>query len=227
MVGAVRSEAGPRVTLAEKVFKAEAVVEVRLPLDLPIPKQWPNKVYDPKGLAFPNLLFDRAMKGRTVERVIKAPPNGKTPALPKQIYVFSISSPCWWKAHQAGGLRSLVFLKSDKKGRYEDSGGVEHERGQYSDLNPDYEPLLRAIQLVTGWKTGKGEPLPAEQRAAQRRILSASHDPYELYLTVQFLSRHDPALLDEVWGAPGTPGRSQYDKMVTEPVMPPVCLPNT
>jgi len=224
-VGAPAADAGPRVAMAEKVFKAEAIVEVRLPLDLPIPKQWPNKGYDPKGLAFPNPLFDRAMKGMKIERLLKAPPSGKPPALPKQIYVFSIGSPCWWKAHQHGSLRSLVFLRSDKKGRFEDSGGVEHEDGRYSDLNPDYEGMVRAIQEAVAWQIGKDTAAPPEQRAAQRKILTSTHDPYRLYLAVHFLTRHDAALLDEVWGAPGTPGRSQYDRMVVEPAMPSACQP--
>lgn len=219
------TEAGPRLTMAEKVFQAENILELTLPLDIPIPKTWPNKRYDPKGLAFPTPLFERAMKGMKVERVLKPLPNGKTPQLPKQVYVFSIGSPCWWKAHEQGSLRSLVFLKGDAKGRFEDSGGVEHEQGLYSDLNPDYERLVQAIREVASWKKGRSEPVPQEERAAQRKILTTSHDPYRLYLTVQFLRRHAPEVLDEVWGAAGTSGRIQYDKMVTEPTMPSVCLP--
>ncbi|MFM8552100.1 MAG: hypothetical protein ACKOCD_07290 [Nitrospiraceae bacterium] len=211
---------GLRLTLAEKVFQAESIVEVRLPLDQPVPKHQPAKTHDPKSQAFPRSLFVQAMKGATVERVLKPLPGGTQPPLPKQIYVFAIQSPCWWNAHQRGSLRTLVFLKHDAKGRYEDSGGVEHEQGLYSDLNPDYAQLVKAIQEVTTWKQDDSGP---GDRAVQEKILTASHDPYQLYLTVQFLNRYAPAVLDEVWGAKGTSSRTQYDKMVTEPTVQTVC----
>lgn len=212
---------GVRMPMADKVFQAESIVEVRLPLDQPIPKHMPAKAYDPKGQSFPRVLFDRAMKEAKIERVLKPLPGGKTAQLPKQIYVFAIQSPCWWKAHMQGSLRSLVFLKRDARGRYEDSGGVEHEQGLYSDVNPDYAQLVKAVQEATSWKTGPAAG--PDDRAAQRKILESSHDPYQLYLTVQFLNRHAPEVLNEVWGAKGTPGRVQYDKMVTEPAPQAVC----
>nr|MBI3613809.1 hypothetical protein [Nitrospirota bacterium] len=215
-------EGGVRMTLAEKVFQAESIVEVRLPLDQPIPKHLTTKADDPKGQTFPRVLFDRAMKEAKIERVLKPLPGGKAIPLPKQIYVFAIQSPCWWKAHRHGSLRSLVFLKHDRKGRYEDSGGLEHEQGLYSDVNPDYDRLVKAIQEVASWKTGPSAAGPDDQ-AAQRKILESSHDPYQLYLTVQFLNRHAPEVLNEVWGAKGTTGRTQYDKMVTEPAPQAVC----
>ncbi len=221
---AALGEGGVRITLAEKVFQAESIVEVRLPLDQPIPKHLQTKTDDPKGQSFPRVLFDRAMKEAQVERVLKPLPGGKTPPLPKQIYVFAIQSPCWWKAHRQGSLRSLVFLKRDTRGRYEDSGGFEHEQGLYSDVNPDYAQLVKAIQEVASWKPGPAAAGPDDQ-ATQRKILESSHDPYQLYLTVQFLNRHAPEVLNEVWGAKGTPGRVQYDKMVTEPAPQAVCAP--
>ncbi len=221
---AALGEGGVRMTMADKVFQAESIVEVRLPLDQPIPKHMPAKAYDPKGQSFPRVLFDRAMKEAKIERVLKPLPGGKTIPLPKQIYVFAIQSPCWWKAHRQGSLRSLVFLKRDADGRYEDSGGVEHEQGLYSDVNPDYAQLVKAIQEATSWKTGAAAG--PDDRAAQRKILESSHDPYQLYLTVQFLNRYAPEVLNEVWGAKGTPGRVQYDKMVTEPAPQAVCNPS-
>ena len=217
-------EGGVRMTMADKVFQAESIVEVRLPLDQPIPKHMPSKAYDSKGSSFPRVLFDRAMKEAKIERVLKPLPGGKQASLPKQIYVFAIQSPCWWKAHRQGSLRSLVFLKRDTKGRYEDSGGVEHEQGLYSDVNPDYALLVKAIQEVTSWTTGTAAAGP-DDRTRQRKILESSHDPYQLYLTVQFLNRHAPEVLNEVWGAKGTLVRVQYDKMVTEPAPQAVCTP--
>jgi len=213
--------------MADKVFKAESILEVQLPLDQPIPKHWPSQTYDPKGQAFPKLLFERAMKRVTVERVLKPLQDGQAPPLPKQIYVFAIQSPCWWKAHQQGSVRSLVFFKRDGRGRYEDAGGVEHEQGFYSDLNPYYPQLVKAIQEVLSWKRGPAGSAGAEERATQRRILETSHDPYRLYLTAQFLHRYAPEVLDEVWGAKETPIRVQYDKMVAEPTAQAVCLPDS
>lgn len=210
-----------RLSLADKVFQAESIVEVRLPLDQPIPKHAPSQTYDPQGRAFPRALFDRAMKDATIERVLKPLPGGTPPSLPKQIYVFAIQSPCWWKAHQKGSLRSLIFLKRDAKGRYEDSGGVEHEQGLYSDVNPDYGQLVKAIQDVTSWTQEAGP----RALAAQHKILTASHDPYQLYLTVKFLYRHAPEVLDEAWGAGGTPTRTQYERMIVEPSLQGACAP--
>lgn len=207
---------GVRLTLAEKVFQADSIVEVRLPLTQPLPKSLSGKA--DQRQAFPRPLFEQAMKGATIERVLKPLPSGKPVPLPKQIYVFAIQSPCWWKAHQQGSLRSLVFLKRDAKGRYEDSGGIEHEQGFYSDLNRDYAQLVKAIQEVAAWNA-EG----ADERATQQKVLTASHDPYQLYLTVQFLSRRAPEVLDEAWGAKGTPSRAQYDKMVSEPTVSAVC----
>lgn len=206
---------GPvRLTLAQKVFQAEGIVEVNLPMDQSIPKHSSATAADPKGHALPRAVFERAMKGAKIERVLKPFPGGKQPPLPKQIYVFAIQSPCWWKAYRQGSLRSLVFLRRDARGRYEDSGGVEHEDGLYSDLNPDYGKLVKAIQEVASWSP---EAAGDNDRAAQQRILMASHDPYQLYLTVQFLNRYAPDVLDETWGAKGTPGRTQYDRIVSEP----------
>lgn len=217
----VFGEGAVRLTLADKVFQAESIVEVRLPLDQPIPKHAPSQASDPQGQVFPRALFDRAMKEATIERVLKPLPGGKPPSLPKQIYVFAIQSPCWWKAHQKGSLRSLIFLKRDAKGRYDDSGGIEHEQGLYSDVNPDYGQLVKAIQDVTSWTSEAGPGA----LAAQHKILTASHDPYQLYLTVRFLDRHAPEVLDEVWGATGTPARTQYEKMIVEPSLQGACAP--
>ncbi|MDE3017394.1 MAG: hypothetical protein KGO52_02860 [Nitrospirota bacterium] len=208
-----------RLTLAEKVFQAEGIVEVNLPMDQSIPKHSSATAADPKGHALPRAVFERAMKGAKIERVLKPFPGGKQPPLPKQIYVFAIQSPCWWKAYRQGSLRSLVFLRRDVRGRYEDSGGVEHEDGLYSDLNPDYDKLVKAIQEVASWSPGTAED---NDRAAQQKILMASHDPYQLYLTVQFLNRYAPDVLDETWGAKGAPERMQYDRIVSEPATP-VC----
>ncbi len=221
-VGAgVPAEAGERLTLEDKVFQADSIVEVVLPLDQPIPKSWPNKTYDPKRAAFPHQLHSRAMKQAKVERVLKVPKTGKPPTLPKQYAVFSIGSPCWWKAHAKGGLRTLVFLRLDRKGRHADLAEAEHETGLYSDLNPDYELMVRAIRTLSAWQE-QSQPGPV-RREEQKKILSASHDPYQLYLTVAHLKRQDPDMLDEVWGPRGSSTRTQYEKIVTEPAVEGLC----
>ncbi|MEW6542743.1 MAG: hypothetical protein AB1411_03935 [Nitrospirota bacterium] len=217
---AAAAEGGEQLSLGERVFGADSIVEARLPLHAPIPKRWPNQTYDPKGWAFPKELIDQALKGARIERVLKAPSSGK-PVLPAQPYIFSIGSPCWWMSHERGEVRSLFFLRRDGRGRWRELAGVEQEQGLYSDLNPAYEDLVAAIKIVAGWPA----QAPEEARESQRRLLNASHNPYLLHLASLYLTKHAPAVLEEVWGKPGSPERRQYEKLATEPAPKNSCVP--
>ena len=135
------SVAGDFFSLSEKLYASHGVVEIYVPVEGKVPKNWPNKTYDPRGWGFPDVLVGKASAERR-----RLWPVDATESLsgvdPTKSFLFSGGSRCWWKAHQKGGLRSLVFVDAQGNAvRF----GVEHERGRYTDLNPAYEELIAAI----------------------------------------------------------------------------------
>jgi hypothetical protein len=206
------THAGEQLTLSQKVFDSDVILEVRLPLDQPIPEKWPTKKYDPKSRGFPEALIKKAQQSATVERVLRSGSSEPAPTVPENLYVFSSSSPCWWKAHERGAVRTLVFLK-----RFTDKtraiAGVEHETGLYTDLNPNYEDLVTAIQQAGAWPEERMRAVGAEMLwPAEREVLKSSKSPYLLNLAVEFLRTHDASnVIDEIWGASGSEPRMKRE----------------
>jgi hypothetical protein len=215
---ALPASAGEMLTLDRKAFDADLVFEVRLPLDKPIPKNWPNQSYDPKGQAFPGALIDAARKGAKVERILKILSSEAHPTVPEDLYVFTSGSPCWWKAHQRGGLRTLVFLRHESGGATRQLVGVEHESGRYTDLSPTYEALVEALMRASGWHEERMRAVAAEMLWEDERAALGSDNPYLMHLAAAFLREHDSSYaIDAVWGAPGSEGRAAREKASVPP----------
>lgn len=193
--------AGEEISLGEKVFTADAVVEIELSFQKPIPKNWKNRTYNPAGWAFPDHLADEALSKAVVSRVLFSTVAPERIILPKRLFVFSSASPCWWRAHAKKSVRSLVFLKRDDTGAWNQDFGVEHETGHYSNLNPSYELLLTAIQEARLWTEERTQALDVDARwQPQRRILLESANPYMQILAVAFLERHGASkTIVDVW----------------------------
>jgi hypothetical protein len=216
---AVVALAGEWLSLEQKLGGADAVLEVRLPLGQPIPERWPSQKYDPKGWAFPEELIQRAQASAEVLRVL-APAEGEAPAtLPAPLPVFSAASPCWWKAHERGAVRSLLFLRDTGAGRWQPVFGVEHDAGLYSDLNPDYERLASAIATAAAWPEERMRAVAPEALwQAQRRALADEGDPYLARLAWAFLGERDSAaVLDEAWGPRGSQERERREQAMRLP----------
>lgn len=206
------AHAGESLGLYDKLARSALVIELRVPLDQPVPESWPNQGYDPQGFAFPDALVAVGRERATVERaLVGAGGMGKLP-VPEQPWVFSSSSTCWWLAHQRGSVRSLLFLERGGPSGWQQVYGVEHEWGAYSDLNPDYDALVAAITRASAWTDERVQAVDAAALWQDQRQALASDDPYLLGLARDFLLAHEAsAVLDEVWGAPGTPERAAHE----------------
>ena len=203
---------GEWLSLSEKVFRADAIIEVRLVFDKPIPKKWKNKKYDPLGWGFPDQLIGRAKTGATITRILKHV-GGDSISLPGSFHVFSSNSACWWKAHRRGEIRALIFLTKEKNG-YKMFLGVEHETGMYSDLNSDFELLIKAIEETSQWGEERMRAVPVDMLwQRQKSILRNSESSYLLQVAKYFLETHDAAdAVDECWGKIGTGERKKNEK---------------
>lgn len=193
--------AGEEISLGEKVFTADAIVEIELSFRKPIPRNWKNKTYNPTGWAFPGQLANDALSNAVVSRVIFATVSPDKITLPSRPFVFAITSPCWWQAHENKSVRSLVFLKRDENGTWKQFFGVEHETGRYSNLNPSYELLVTAIQEARAWPEERMHAVHADALwQTQRSILRESSNPYQQVLAVAFLEGHGGSkAITDVW----------------------------
>jgi hypothetical protein len=204
--------AGESLSLYDKLARSALVIELRVPLDEPLPESWPNQGYDPQGLAFPDQLVAAGRERATVERVLVGAGDLVKLPVPEQPWVFGSASACWWLAHQRGAVRSLLFLQRGGPSGWQQVYGVEHEWGTYSDLNADYDLLVVAITRASGWVDERARAVDAAVLWQDQRQALAGDDPYLLGLTREFLLAHDAGeVLDEVWGAPGTPGRASRE----------------
>jgi hypothetical protein len=215
---AAKASAGEMLSLEDKAFGADVILEARLPLDEPIPKKWPDQKYDPKGQGFPDALLASARKKATVERLLKSRSPDDKPALPEGLYVFSGNSPCWWKAHERKDVRTVLFFRQNPDGTLQQIAGVEQDSGLYSDLSPRYAALLAALEKASGWHEERMRAVAAEMLWPDERAALKSDEPYLMHLAAAFLRAHDSAaVLDEVWGAPGSEPRKQREKQATLP----------
>jgi hypothetical protein len=214
------AQAGEMLSLHEKLQRSELILEVRLPLTQPIPERWPNRTYDPQGHGFPGALVEAARQAATIERVLKTSPEaGQAPELPATLHVFASNTPCWWKAHERGGLRTLVFLRREAGGAWQQVAGVEHESGLYSDLNPDYELLVAAITEAGAWVEERMRAVAAEMLWQQQRAALQSEDNvYLRHLAAGFLREHDSGdVIDPYWGHPGSEQRKANEQRARLP----------
>jgi len=217
LCAAAPAAAGEMLSLSDKVFGADVILEARLSLDQPIPAKGAGRKSNPKS--FPSATIDAARKSATVERLIKSRSPDDKPVLPEGLYVFSASSPCWWKAHKHKGVRLLLFFRQDPSGALKQIAGVEQDSGRQSDLNPDYEALVAAVQQASAWHEERMRAVSADQLWPDERAALRSQDPFLLHLASAFLRAHDSAsVVDEAWGAPGSEGRKQREKAASLPV---------
>ncbi|MFZ5480531.1 MAG: hypothetical protein ACOZNI_27460 [Myxococcota bacterium] len=136
-----------------KIARADLVVEVQYTVKGEIPPKWPNKTYDPLGWGFPDHLSDAAKRDAVVTRTLVG--QGPPPSL--EPYLTS-SSACWWKARERGSIRILLFFANGAP-----LLGVEMDRGGWTDLNPEYEALVTAVDAALD---ARAQPLPPVVRAA-------------------------------------------------------------
>jgi len=192
--------AGEEIPFAEKVFSADVIIEVELRFLKPIPRNWPNDVFDPQGWGFPDQLIGEAKRDATIGRILYTKADTIHLSLPGSIFIFSSNSPCWWKAHKRKSLRALVFFTRESDGSLKQACGVEQETGQYSDLNPQYEELVSAIQTSRSWQEERKRAVEPEMVwKEQQQILTESPNIYLVELAQVFLREHDARSTREYW----------------------------
>lgn len=205
--------AGEQFSAGQLSSRADTLVEVRLVLDERLPESWPNRTYDPTGWGFPGAIVDRAWTSATA--TVLAGPEVTL----DRAHVYSSSSRCWWKAHERGEVRALVFV--ERGGRQ--VVGVEVERGRFSDLNPDYDALKGALVRAVAWTDERMAALDAsalwqDQRAA---LLGEAH---LRAVARDWLREHGgDSVLDEVWGAPGSDSRIRHEAAAEVPSDSEIC----
>ncbi len=223
------ANAGEWLSLGDKVFLSDQILEYEIVFDQAIPDHWPNKSYDRRGYAFPDSLLRKALASASlVSTLANFEQPKEPPRLPERIWVFSVGSPCWWKAHEKGRLRTLGFYRKSNSGKPAGFFGVEHETGMFTDLNPAYPELLEAITQARSWTEERMRAVAPEMLwEGQREILRESKNPYLLALAVRFLEDHDAReAVDRAWGKAGTPEREAHEKLADDPhSRKGICLP--
>lgn len=217
--------AGDALAPYDKLARADLVLEVRLPVAGAIPAEWPNQVYDPQGWAFPDALVAAGREGAEVTRVVVGA--GGIGALPAagSFHVFGSGSACWWLAHQRGGLRTLVFLEQGDDGGFHQIFGTEQEWGGFTDLDPGYEALVAALGRADAWTDERASAVAAPMLWQDQRAALVADDPYLLVLARDFLLAHQAAsVLDEAWGAAGSPERAVREAAAVWPRDPGRCV---
>jgi hypothetical protein len=220
-----QAQAGESLSAYQKLTRSTLVIELMLPVQGAIPAEWPNQGYDPVGWAFPDTIVASALQAATVERIlVGAGGLGKLP-VPEHPHIFGSASACWWLAHQRGSVRSLLFLERGGEAGWRQVLGVEQEWGGYSDLNSDYDALVAAIARASAWTDERPHAVSDQAMWQDQRAALAGDDPYLLVLARDFLLAHDAAaVVDEVWGAPGTPERAVRALSAVWPTDPGRCV---
>ena len=218
--------AGDIVPLAEKVFRADVIVEVQLTFDRPIPKNWPNRTYTPAGMGFPDALIRRAISLAAVSRVLASSIDSARIRIPQSCHVFSSGSRCWWNAHRRKSLRVLLFFAASSDGQLRQIVGVEYETGQYSDLNPEYEALVAAVRAARQWPEERMRAVDASQLwQEQRTVLRAHSNPYAVDLVIAFLRVHQgETVINKEIGSPGEDRRRKLDSTRTRFLTTNICV---
>ncbi len=214
--------AGDSIAPYTKLSRAAVVIEVHLPLEGTIPESWPNQGYAPQGWAFPDELVTAGRGKAEITRVVVG--SAEVATVPEGFHVFGSGSPCWWLAHRRGGLRTLVFLEADGEG-WRPVFGVEHEWGGYTDLHPGYDALVAALGRAGAWTDERAAAVDAAALWQDQRAALVGEDPFAMVLARDFLLAHDAAaVLDEAWGAAGTPERVGWEAQAVWPHDPGHCV---
>jgi len=155
-------------SLGEKLKDAVAVFEFYVPVAGELPADAPGEVRDSERRKFPHSLVEQ--DDVRLCRVFRRDPAVPPPLVDASgVSVFSRGSRCWWRAHERGGIHTLVFVDAEGKRTPQ---GVEHERGRYTDLNPDYSQLIEAIE----WSLANRE----DAAAAGEVLVPEQTNPYLL-----------------------------------------------
>lgn len=176
--------AGPWYSLGEKVFSADAIVEISIHFNnenlqsvQPIPTHVIEKTVQ-------QVEFIRSISGTPKKELISHLPT---------FHIFSSNSPCWTAAYFNKTTNVILFLKHSGK-KYRQLTGVENGKGFYTSLNPDYKQLVSAIQTVTHWPEERMQAIAPEMLwQTQKELLSSTNniDNYLRYLTYRFLQSRD------------------------------------
>jgi hypothetical protein len=89
-----------------------------------------------------------------------------------------VPTACEEPAHQTGTMRELVFLD------YDPQRGLEHRRGGFTSLNPDYPKIVEAVSIVSGWRA-RGAADPTWKREIE--LVTGTANPYLKFLGAWFL----------------------------------------
>jgi hypothetical protein len=96
--------------------------------------------------------------------------------------------------------------------------GTEVEDGRYTNLHPAFARLAEAVTEAAQWNEERMRAVGAELLWERERRALKSDNPYLLQLAAAFLKSHEAAdVVDQLWGAPGTPERKRNEDRATDP----------
>jgi hypothetical protein len=205
-----RVRACDRSALADQVFSDGKIYLVQIPLDRPIPVYWRDKSYNPDGWGFPPDLIRRARLRAVSLQVLKGSEiTDRSLDLTSSFEVFEANSRCWWLGHAKGALKLIVFLRPGARGAVLQPCGPEWDLGVYSDLNPDFDRIVAAIERAAGWRDERMQAVAADMLwPDQRAALEDGGNRYAGHLAARFLQDHGAAdVVDRLWGPPESPAR--------------------
>lgn len=149
-----------------------------------------------------------ALSGRVVF------PSDPALAPPKLQRLLTQDSPCLGAARRKKLLKLLAFFDADGK----QLAGVEQDKGQATDLDPDYLPILEAVLEAKGWADERMRAVAPEALWQEQKRALRSENPYLKRLAQSFLAAHDASsVVDAAWGPPGSPERRQQEARAAVP----------
>ncbi len=162
-------------------------------------------------------MVERAQDSARLVRVLSADSREVLPQLSLTGSLFPADSPCWWAAYHRGHLRAVLFFSSlnGKAPRLLN----DNSDGFFTDLNPDYDILIRAITEAVAWPDERVRAVAPEMLwTRQREILQQEDNPFLPILAAEFLRRHGGAgVIDAICGMPGSPRRTLFDRNTGTP----------
>ena len=123
---------------------------------------------------------------------------------------FTSGGACWWRAHDSGAVRVLVFAdRSGPAGAARGLYGVEGDQGMLTDLNPSFDSLIAAVEAAIGWRARAADPT---WDWAGPKEAGSSTDPYRRLLAYGVAlhaeeSAEAAALAESLRGPRGADGR--------------------